>query len=314
MKKIPKDFLTFTEIGGIGEIIYKAVRFPEYVAEEDENGFYIKPLFSAMFPPSGGKDYGLTGQELLAGLINLYQKINNPNSSADINEAVRCWCKDNIQPYNTETICEILESDQYAPITMTDIIISEAEFSINMFLNDLCKLGRAFEFYFALESIVDNGDTSYAKKLYYEGRVCDGLNVFSKYSPFKTNDEYISNVLKDYRTLSENLVDLFPNFEMRLKYDLRHKKIEYGADIHSVFDIAWYTFARMVADTAPPLDISDDEFYSRGSILSCMACGEYFVRRSSNQRYCTKPDCQNERNRKNRRACYARKKSNSIKE
>lgn len=33
MKQIQTEHYTFTEIGGVGEMIYKAVRFPEYVPE-----------------------------------------------------------------------------------------------------------------------------------------------------------------------------------------------------------------------------------------------------------------------------------------
>jgi hypothetical protein len=49
-------------------------------------------------------------------------------------------------------------------------------------------------------------------------------------------------------------------------------------------------------------------FKSQASILSCLACGKYFVRHSSRQLYCNSWDCQAERNRRNRRASYARKK------
>jgi hypothetical protein len=35
MKQIPTEFFSITEIGGVGEMIYKAVRFPECVPEYD---------------------------------------------------------------------------------------------------------------------------------------------------------------------------------------------------------------------------------------------------------------------------------------
>lgn len=54
-----------------------------------------------------------------------------------------------------------------------------------------------------------------------------------------------------------------------------------AADVQSVFDIAWYTFARLVADVAPPIDEDMGYFYSQGSVLTCMACGRYLVRHSS---------------------------------
>jgi hypothetical protein len=58
-----------------------------------------------------------------------------------------------------------------------------------------------------------------------------------------------------------------------------------------------------------PVDEDLDYFESQASILSCLACGKYFVRHSSRQPYCDNPNCQAERNRKNRRASYARKKA-----
>ena len=38
MKKLPVENLGFVEIGGVGEMIYRAVRFPEYVPDYDDGG------------------------------------------------------------------------------------------------------------------------------------------------------------------------------------------------------------------------------------------------------------------------------------
>jgi hypothetical protein len=121
-----------------------------------------------------------------------------------------------------------------------------------------------------------------------------------------------------FNELSDNLrceflYVVFPDFRMRLKLDKKTGKVMYGADIQSVFDICWYTFSRMVADVAPPADEDLNYFESQGSILSCLACGKYFVRHSSRQLYCNNWDCQAERNRRNRRASYARKKAEEAK-
>ena len=57
MKQLPTDFLSFTEIGGVGEMIYTAVRFPAYVVEYEHCGDpAIKPLFSISIPPKAGTD------------------------------------------------------------------------------------------------------------------------------------------------------------------------------------------------------------------------------------------------------------------
>ena len=79
----------------------------------------------------------------------------------------------------------------------------------------------------------------------------------------------------------------------------------HGRDVRrntSVFDIARYAFARMVADVAPPADVDMDYDFSQSSILTCMCCGEYFIRNSICQRYCDNPNCKV-------RAYYKRKKA-----
>ena len=102
---------------------------------------------------------------------------------------------------------------------------------------------------------------------------------------------------------------MLPGFKLRLKQDKKTHKAELTAEIKSVFDIAWYAFARMVADVAPPADVDPDYEFSQGSIITCMACGEYFVRHSSRQRYCSNPNCQAARNNRKARAYYKRKKA-----
>jgi len=89
-----------------------------------------------------------------------------------------------------------------------------------------------------------------------------------------------------------NVLDMFLDIRWRLKENKKFGKIELGADVQSVFDIAWYTFARLVANVAPPIDEDMDYFHSQGSVLTCMACGRYFVCHSSRQWYCDSPNCQ----------------------
>jgi hypothetical protein len=43
-----------------------------------------------------------------------------------------------------------------------------------------------------------------------------------------------------------------------------------GADVQSVFDIVWYTFARMVVDVAPPVDEDLNYICSQGSFLTIL--------------------------------------------
>lgn len=111
MKKLSVDNLGFTEIGDVGEMIYHAVRFPEYVSESSDGQQMIKPLFTASIATKSGTDYSLTGQELLISLCNLYLDLNSEGSNKSITDAVLNWCRHNIHPYNIEALCEVLECD-----------------------------------------------------------------------------------------------------------------------------------------------------------------------------------------------------------
>ena len=277
-----------------GKSGYPAYAIPDY----DDDGEIIKPLFTGGHAPVSGTDYSLTGQDLLVSLCNLYVKLNNPDSTESISDTVWDWCRNNIHPYDIDSLCETLESEKNAHITYRDIIEKDATFSIKRFIKDLCDLGTVFELFYILDNLKYEGNVKNARNLYYEGRLRDSLAFLER-----------SRVLEDYNDLIFKVIDMFPDFRMRLKLDKKTGKVMFGADIQSVFDICWYTFSRIVADVAPPVDEDLDYFESQGSILSCLACGKYFVRRSSRQLYCDSWDCQAERNRRNRRASYARKKA-----
>ena len=87
---------------------------------------------------------------------------------------------------------------------------------------------------------------------------------------------------------------------------------EESAGINSVFDIAWYSFARMVADVVPLADGDMDYNFSQGFNLTCMCCREYFVRHSGRQRYCDNSNCKAERNNRKAKAYYKRKKTENL--
>ena len=311
MKQIPTDTFTFTEIGGVGEMIYKAVRFPDYVPEYDhakkEN--VIIPLLTGQLRPESGTDHNITGQELLASLCNLYKKVNAPDSEERIDYLVWGWCRSNIHPYDIEELCLEIEEGDFMDGYFVEHLQRLGTFEVREFLDDLCRLGTVFEYYDALQKNKYGSNPEVCRNLYYEGRVCDSIRFFEQYRVYKDDAEYLHQIRADYGEHMDNIIYMFPDFKLRLKRDRKTEKVEMGADIRSVFDIAWYAFARMVADVAPPADVDPNYMYAQGSILTCMACGEYFVRHSSRQRYCDNPNCQAERNNRKARAYYKRKKA-----
>ncbi|MDY6212377.1 hypothetical protein [Hornefia butyriciproducens] len=302
--------LSFAEIGGVGEMVYKSIRFSGYSVIEKNGIEWILPHFPSPFDPVEYKsrDTKLTGQDLLVSLCNLFHEMNNPGNLIDRYRSIMQWCTNNVHPYDIDelsVIAEECESGTSASIQLQ----TEGRFEPMVFLQDLERLGNTFDYVYALSEIKDHQNPVPARKLYYEGRLCDGYPFFEKYRRIKDDAEYVARVMEDMDDHSQRVIDIMPDFRMRLKFDKETGKIMYGADVRSVFDICWYTLSRIIADVAPPVDEDLNYLYSQGKILSCLCCGEFFIRRSGRQLYCNKPDCHAERNRKNRRASYARKKA-----
>jgi len=280
-------------------MIYRAVRFPEYVPDFDDDGEIIKPIFTGGHAPESGTDYSLTGQELLVSLCNLYGKLNNPESTVQITDAVWDWCRNNIHPYDINNLYEMLGSEKFAHITYRDIIQNDAAFSIKRFIKDLCDLGMVFELYFSLHSLKYYGDVDYARNLYYEGRLCGSLAFLERYRQYVDDKEHKAIILDNYNDHIFQVVDMFPDFRMRLKLDKKTGSVMFGADIQSVlifvgtpFQESWLTLLRRLMRTLIILNRKTPYF-------PALPAGKYFVRHSSRQLYCDNPNCQAERNRKN---------------
>ncbi len=313
MKRLAVDDFGFLEIGGVGEMVYKAVRFPGYQLGCDDTGEFLRPVFlpvSHSYTPKYGTDFGLTGQDLLVQLCVLYRELNNPKCEIPISYGIYKWCRENIHPYDISALVDSLEEMYSGDVTslgMYEKIAHDAEFYIDVFKADLCKLGMAFDYYLALKQ-VRTGNIIAGRKLYYEGRMCENLSVLEKYKNC-SDEEYQRKVDEDYNYLNEFLLDMIPEFRMKLKQDKRKDNIVFSADTQSIFDICWYSFARLIADVGPSVDEDLNYMQSTGSILACINCGDPFVRRASRQLYCSKPECQAERNKRKSRAYYNRKKS-----
>ena len=294
-------------------MVYRTVRFSDYSVVFHNDVELIMPNFpSPLDPMEVGTDYNLTGQELLVSLCNLFQEMNKPKNHIDTRRRIIQWCRENVHPYDIDFLYELATSLDPGTVASWQLQ-EEARFEPEDFIHDLGNLATAYSYGFALSQLRHLGNTKPARELFYEGRLRDGLPFFEQYRSIESDSEYVMAVTADYKEHLIILIDLFPDFRMRLKLDDKTGKIMYGADVKSVFDIAWYSFSRMVADVAPPED--EDLNYmmdSQGKIMSCLCCGKFFVRHSSRQLYCKDSNCQAERNRKNRRATYARQKAEKV--
>ena len=311
MKRIGADHIGFNEIGGAGEIVYRVVRFRNYSPDVDEQGKQIvQPVIFPGMEPVEGFDYELNGAELLYSLINLYHELNDPESIVPIPYRICVWCRDHVQPYSLKMLSAMMEGYGKDSWPEWPLLQKEASFWVDSFTHDLCCLGATMDFYKALISVRIRKDTQKARSLYYEGRIEDGLPFFERYRHIENNAEYIQTVMNDYDSLTDSLLGLFPEHRMKLTKNRINGTIGMYGDIDSVFDLAWYAFAREVATDAPPPDTDPDSLalYGSSSYICCLSCGRYVKRKGPRQRYCDDPDCQAVRKRINSKDCYDRKK------
>ncbi len=104
----------------------------------------------------------------------------------------------------------------------------------------------------------------------------------------------------DYDKLYDDLLDIMPSFTIRVRRDPRTQKAVFTAEVESVFDIAWLTLARKIADDVPPEEKGKPRVI-RGPIRFCPFCGDAFIQKSNRQITCGKPACNRERTKRNKR-------------
>ena len=114
-----------------------------------------------------------------------------------------------------------------------------------------------------------------------------------------------------YEELQEKLVDMMPDFRVRLKVNPKTRKMVFAADVHSVFDICWYTLARKMSEDVAPEEkgtSTDKKEKHDGVVVSCPFCGEAFVRRWNRSVTYGKPECHKARKVMNQRNSRKMKK------
>lgn len=234
-----------------------------------------------------------------------------------------------------------LEEDGY-------FIEQDATFSIDDFMRDLERFFQAMRMHFAFEEMCQGYDY-WAEILYKDGKDFAGLPFVEqyKYDPEDapeldsdlmkmmqmdaeateaegvtgSDDEFSRVVFDYYEELQEKLVDMMPDFRVRLKVDPKIRKMVFAADVHSVFNICWYTFARKLSEDVAPEDKDrrqkDTDVYDKnvneGVVMSCPFCGEAFVRRKNRSIICGKPECQKARKRMNKQNSRKKQKIESKK-
>ena len=336
--------LGFKEIGSVGQLIYHPFRFKEYELDIDKSGDYCaspfcRPGYEPVFP----KEDFLSGQGLLTSLCNLAMQINSFDNKIPYTQLILEWCTNNMHPYSINFIYSELSESFNINSFDAEMIERDGTFEINTFLYDLGKLYNAVMFYVALEgACAANDEATY--DLSKEGKYFENCSFFDKYKRptitipddlnygnakenhtgemrINIDNEYIKNhpatnpptkelattPYDDYDELRNALIDIIPEFTMKLKADPRTNQLEFSTDINSVFDIAWLTLARMLSGDPAPEDKVKQDNHPEGIMIRCHNCGKFIIRKSSRQEFCDAEECQKVRNARKQKAYRERK-------
>jgi hypothetical protein len=177
-----------------------------------------------------------------------------------------------------DELATLMSEDEFDLAHESFFIERDGIFDVNNFMHDLGKLYQVASFAFALDMILKGYDDA-AFNLADDGRYFEGVPFLEKYkgelpemsdeiddTPITPEDlikemqeasrnappvhrntieeGFATLPYDDYYILRDKLVDMMPDFRMRLKVNRKKNLVVLAADIHSVFDIAWYTLAK----------------------------------------------------------------------
>ncbi|MBQ8541811.1 MAG: hypothetical protein IJ435_10130 [Clostridia bacterium] len=335
------DNIGFGEIGGIGQLKYHSLAFSDYYVGQDNDGQWLAyPVWNKENPLKVYSKGNLTGYDILTSLCNLARRIDD-FSEKSYTELIVEWCRENMHPYQIEHLYKTVTADGFDKDGVDgDLVLRDSIFSFEDFMSDLGKLYNAARFYMALEGIVLERNTK-AYNLYAEGRHFESFPFFEKYKhrsiapdvnlssangdlleemkfyaeyereqmvESSDNGDFETDPYDDYTYLQRLLVECIPDFCLRLKVEPKSSRYKLYLDVKSVFDIAWYTFARMLTEEPEPYLKGDEPERPEGIMISCKHCGQFIIRTAGHQQYCSNKECQKVRNALNQKE-YRRRKS-----
>ncbi len=329
------------EIGGVGQLIYHPFRYKDYILANDREEYRAFPICKPGYEPTFPVDDSVSGKGLLVSLCNLAKKIDDRDNKIPYDQLIIQWCRENMHPYSINYVYQELTEESF-DITGYDAELAARDgiFSINDFMKDLGNLYTTALFYEALQgACVADKDAAY--NLYREGKHFEGLPFFESFKcihskpdidasladgnlvkemkleaehkkshpeELPSNGQFAAEPYNNYGELLDKLIEHIPDFNMRLKVNPKTNRIEFSANVNSVFDISWFTLARMISEDPAPEYKGQSDDRPEGIMICCRHCGDFLIRRNGRQEYCDKPDCQKARNAKNQREFRRRKR------
>ena len=331
------NFISFGDIGGIGQLVYHNFRFADYTLQFDDNGHTIaSPVVSKDTPPDMSQLADLDGKEILTSLCDLARKVDSFETKEPWQDLIIEWCRTHMHPYRIDELFEGLKEIGPDPSDfLLEVTARDGLFDVTEFLEELGKLYNAARFYMALDGVAVAEENA-AYHLYEEGRFFESSALFEKYKvaqPELPDDfdasaaggdllkemqmanaylaehpvepppegEFATEPFDDYEKLRDSLLSFFPDFKLRLKVNPKTKRTMLCADVNSVFEIAWYALAHLLTEEPLPEERGKTQPRKEGIMTFCKNCGRFFIRRNSRNGYCDREECQRARNATNQK-------------
>lgn len=259
------------EIGGVGQLIYHPFRYKDYMLADDNEEYCAFPICRPGYEPAFPTDDFLSGKGLLVNLCNLVRQIDDWDNKIPYDQLIIQWCKENMHPYRIDFVYREL-TEKRVDITGYDAELATRDdiFLINDFMKDLEELYTTALFYEVLEGVCV-ADEDAACDLYKEGRYFEGVPFFESFRKIRSmpdidvspaegdlvkemklyaeyqkshlekqpsDGQFAEEPYNNYGELLKKLIERIPDFNMRLKVNPKTNRIEFSADVNSVFDIA----------------------------------------------------------------------------
>ena len=295
----PEASLRDYEIGGIGEIRHKTLRFASYRTEVKDGIASLYAEYDREAPFIQFTGYP-SGQALLAELCNLHLELRELEPT-ERTTAVERWCLTHIHPYYRYGDIVREAGYQTDPEEYWDVAVNMIElysFSVEEFCDDLRRLYHDAMLVFALRFLAEDNVA--------EARRCwDRLQPRPKedlVEAWQAREPALRPLLLD-RKLEE-----LPHITMTLERDEDTGKLTLQPAVASVFDASRFALYRFAAVNAGALS----DYGGKTSLAFCAACGRAFIKSGNRQKYCADPVCQSIRNQRKSREYYYREKEKAL--
>lgn len=287
--------LDAAEIGGIGEIKRKTLRFDSYRIGTEDGKLTIYAEVTNDIAPKIFTGYPV-GQELLLDLINLYEdtKTRTPMGQAQL---IIDWCLKNVHPYYLYGDVEDEALDSFKLIDLWNLLVNVVElYSVDVedMVEDLRRLYDDAMLLFTLRCLMDGKPTE-AQRYYSNIHPDDGKNLIGWWQSEKED--------AGKRTIIETYTKKLPKLKLALQPG-PDGNLMLLPEVNSVIDAAYYALVRFMAVNTGALE----DWGGKTTIAFCEGCGRAYIKRGNRQKYCGNKECEAIRNsRKSSRYYYKEK-------